>query len=74
MLQGLRENQQKKSPKERFLFVIGLLFFVIYLAMGLIIIFWKDFPIALQPSYRIALGIVLILYAFARFFRYYKRN
>ena len=73
MLQG-QHNQEKKSPKERFLFVIGLLFFMVYLAMGLIIIFWTEFPLAMKPTYRITLGVVLILYAFARFFRYYKRN
>jgi uncharacterized membrane protein (DUF485 family) len=72
MLRGQRDNQEKKSPKERFLFIIGVIFFVIYLAMGAVLIFWQNFPIAMEAPYRIALGVVLILYAFTRFFRYYK--
>jgi len=68
------ENQQKKSPKERFLLVIGILFFVIYLALGLIVIFWKDFPIAMEPKYRIAFGCILIVYSFLRFLRFFKTD
>ncbi len=67
------ENQEKKSPKERFLFVIGILFFLIYLFMGLAIIFWKDLPIVMELQYRIAFGILLIVYAFFRFVRYLKQ-
>lgn len=69
-----RYNQGKKSPKERFLFVIGLLFFAIYLAMGLTLIFWTSMPIVMEPKYRIALGVVLIVYSFFRFLRYFKIN
>jgi hypothetical protein len=36
-------NIQKKSLKERFLLVMAILFFV-YLVLGLLIIFMKDFP------------------------------
>jgi len=67
------ENQEKKSPKERFLFVIGILFFLIYLFMGLAIIFWKDLPFIMEQQYRIAFGVLLISYAFFRFIRYLKQ-
>ena len=63
------ENQEKKSPKERFLFVIGILFFLLYLALGLAVIFWKKFPLAMEMHYRIAFGVLLIVYAFFRFVR-----
>lgn len=66
------ENQQKKSPKERFLLVIGVLFFLIYLGMGLAIIFWKDLPLQMEAKYRIAFGVLLIVYAFIRFMRFFK--
>jgi uncharacterized membrane protein (DUF485 family) len=62
-------NQQKKSPKQRFLLVIGILFFLVYLTLGLIIIFWKKFPIAMETNYRIAFGVLLIVYSFFRFLR-----
>ena len=63
------EAIRKKSLKERFLFVIGLLLFLIYFAFGVLVIFWKNFPIAIPTTYRIALGVIIIVYAFFRFFR-----
>ncbi|RZJ31348.1 MAG: hypothetical protein EOO48_02335 [Flavobacterium sp.] len=63
---------QKKSPKERFLLVIGMLFFLVYLGLGLMVIFWKKFPFNMEMRYRIAFGILLIVYAFIRFTRLIK--
>jgi hypothetical protein len=67
-------NQQKKSPKERFLLVIGILFFAVYLFLGLAVIFWKDLPLNMAMQYRIALGVILIVYAFIRFMRIFTAN
>ncbi|KAB1153735.1 hypothetical protein F6464_13800 [Flavobacterium luteum] len=67
-------NFKKKSLKERFLLVIGILFFLLYLVLGLVIIFWKEFPINMKPSYRVAFGIVLIVYSFFRFMRFFNSN
>lgn len=64
----------KKSLKERFLLVIGILFFLIYLVLGLIIIFWKELPIAMESNYRIAFGLILIVYSFFRFTRFFNDN
>lgn len=74
MLKSLVDNMMKKSPKERFLLVIGLLFFLIYLGMGLAVIFWNEFPLVMKFEYRIALGVLLIVYSFIRFLRFYKSN
>jgi undecaprenyl pyrophosphate phosphatase UppP len=79
MLKNTLNNFQKKSLKERFLLVIGILFFLVYLILGLIIIFWdmcflKPFPIAMQPIYRMAFGVILIVYSFLRFFRFFNSN
>jgi hypothetical protein len=71
---NLVDNMKKKSPKERFLLVIGLLFFLVYLFLGLTVIFWKDFPLQMEYSYRIALGVLLIVYSIIRFFRFYHSN
>ena len=59
----------QKSPKVRFLLVLGIVFFLIYFALGISVIFWKEFPIALPTMYRIAFGILLIVYSFFRFIR-----
>ncbi len=66
------DNQEKKSPQQRFLFVIGVLFLMVYCALGLIIIFWKAFPLQMENHYRIALGVILIIYAAIRFSRLFK--
>lgn len=74
MLDKMIINFKKKSLKQRFLFVIGILFFLIYLFLGLVVIFWKEFPIAMKPTYRVAFGLVLILYSFLRFMRFFNSN
>jgi hypothetical protein len=74
MLKKIFDNIQKKSLKERFLLVIGILFFLVYLVLGLFIIFMKNFPMDLQPGYRIAFGVVLIVYSFFRFLRIINDN
>ena len=74
MIANLVDNMKKKSPKERFLLVIGLLFFLVYLVLGLAVIFWKEFPLPMEFKYRVALGVLLVVYAFIRFLRFYNSN
>jgi len=64
----------QKSLKGRFLLVIGILFFLVYFVLGMIIIFWEDFPIRLQTQYRIAFGVLLIVYSFIRFTRLLQKR
>jgi hypothetical protein len=66
-------NSQKKSLKERFLLVIGILFFVLYLTFGLAIMFWKGLPLDMPNGYRIAFGAIVIVYAFLRFIRFFQK-
>ena len=70
---GIKEFQ-KKSLKERFLFVMGMAIFLAYLILGLVFIFWKSMPILMDFNYRIAFGVLLIVYAFIRFFRVFNSN
>ncbi|HEX8268349.1 MAG TPA: hypothetical protein VF581_00540 [Flavobacterium sp.] len=65
----MESTKGKKSPQQRFLLIIGILFFMVYLVLGLIIIFWKDFPFAIENNYRIAFGVLLIVYSVFRFLR-----
>ena len=74
MLNNILNNIKKKSLRERFLLVLGILFFMLYLVLGLFIIFMKNFPLAMQPIYRVAFGIILIAYASFRFFRIINDN
>jgi uncharacterized membrane protein (DUF485 family) len=74
MLEKGIKNIQKKSLKERFLLVMAILFFVVYLVLGLLIIFMKDFPLDMNMGYRIAFGILLIVYSFIRGIRIINDN
>ncbi len=74
MLNNILNNIKKKSLKERFLLVLGILFFLVYLVLGLFIIFMKNFPLAMTPTYRITFGVLLIVYASFRFFRIINDN
>jgi len=77
-----RRNTEKKDQKsllERFLLILGFLFFMLYFVMGMGIIFWekiypsRDFPLEMQMNYRIAFGVLLIVYASYRATRFYKK-
>ncbi len=68
------ERKEKKSLQERFFLIIGILFFAVYLVLGLIVIFWEDFPIRMEYKYRLAFGILLIVYAAFRFMRFFPSN
>ena len=74
MLSNLFNNLKKKSLIERFLLVITILVFLAYLFLGIMVIFWNKFPFVMQMQYRIALGVILIVYAVIRFFRVYNDN
>ena len=67
-------SNRQKSPTKRFLSIIGLFMFGLYLVLGLIILLWTDFPIAIEGKYRIAFGLLLIVYSFIRFMRLWKNN
>jgi undecaprenyl pyrophosphate phosphatase UppP len=45
-----------------------------YLVLGLLIIFMKDFPLDMNMGYRIAFGILLIVYSFIRGIRIINDN
>jgi cytochrome c biogenesis protein CcdA len=74
MINQFIDNYKKKSLKERFLLVIGILFLMIYLTLGVILIFWTKFPIRMETQYRIALGCLLIVYGTFRFWRLLKTD
>ena len=48
--------------------------FGFYLVLGLIIIFWKNFPIELDHTYRVLFGLLLVVYSFFRFVRLWQNR
>jgi hypothetical protein len=71
-----RKSQEptQKSPIQRFLFVLGIVFFLMYFALGMTIIFWDEIPITLSYKGRLAMGILLIAYSFFRFIRLWQNR
>lgn len=73
-------KRDQKSLLERFLLIIGILFFLLYFVLGTGIIFWeyifpeRDFPLVMEMKFRIAFGVLLIVYAFYRATRFYHKN
>ncbi|MGK6350462.1 hypothetical protein [Parapedobacter sp. DT-150] len=74
--QGYREdsNGRQKSPTKRFLSVLGLFMFGLYFVLGMVIIFWKDFPLEMDSTLRTIFGILLVVYSFFRFVRLWQNR
>jgi len=69
---------KQKSPQQRFLFILGVAMIFIFCALALVVMFWGELlnldPQRFPQKYRIAFGIVLIIYATIRFFRIIRDN
>ncbi len=65
---------QQKSPQQRFLFILGLVMFGVYLVVGVTLIAWADMPVTIERKYRIILGCLLIVYAAIRFTRVIRQD
>lgn len=69
----LNDTSEKKSLKERFFLILGMLFFMLYFCFGLAIIFWDKLPLQMAFGYRVAFGGIVIVYAFFRFIRFFQK-
>ena len=68
----LKDNWQK-SPKRRFLLILGIVVFVAVCTFGFMVLFWdKMFP-SMPRSQKTMFGGIIILYAILRFSRLLKR-
>jgi uncharacterized membrane protein (DUF485 family) len=74
MFGTLISNFQKKSLKERFLLLLGILFFLCYFVLGCMLLFWNKIPLNISQNARYSLGILVIVYSFIRFIRLIKNN
>jgi cytochrome c biogenesis protein CcdA len=66
-------HNKQKSLKRRFLFILGAVAFVCYVAFGFLIIFWDE----ILPDYgykKTLFGCLLIIYGIYRFARLFKQE
>ena len=66
---GLFNNFKQKSPQQRFLFVLGLVFLGLYVFLALTLFVWKSMPVEIPYNRRVILGVLLLVYAAFRFTR-----
>ena len=67
-------NEEQKSPKRRFLLILGVVVFTCFCVLGLMILFWDNFPIHFQQPQRTLFGSVILIYAVLRFSRYLRKD
>ncbi|TAF45961.1 MAG: hypothetical protein EAZ51_06205 [Sphingobacteriales bacterium] len=69
-------EDRQKSPTKRFLLVLGIVMFSLYFVLGVMIIFWPNFPLmqGVEMVWKIAFGVLLIVYSFFRFIRLIKQG
>jgi hypothetical protein len=67
-------NEKQKSPKRRFLLILGVTAFIGLLVFGLLIIFWDSFLGQLPKPQKTIFGCVVIVYAVLRFARYLRKD
>jgi len=57
---------KQKSPKRRFLFILGVAILVCISTLGLMILFWDKLPLNLNRTQRNWFGAIFIVYAILR--------
>jgi cytochrome c biogenesis protein CcdA len=69
-----RFNFKEKPLKERFLLILGLVTFICFLGLGLMIMFWNKLPLNMNTTQRYLFGSVIIVYSIIRFSRLFTKK
>lgn len=64
----------EKSLKRRFLLILGVITFICFCGLGLMIMFWDKIPLAINQSNRYLFGAFIVVYATIRFVRILKKQ
>jgi hypothetical protein len=67
-------NKEQKSPKRRFLLILGTAAFICFIVLGLMIMLWDRLPLQLEPYQRKLFGGFIIIYAVLRFSRVFRKD
>ncbi|MDB5009100.1 MAG: hypothetical protein JWP45_3493 [Mucilaginibacter sp.] len=70
----LSNNNRQKSPQRRFLLILGVIAFISFCTLGLMIIFWDKMLPSFPKTQKILYGILIIVYAVIRFSRLLKKE
>jgi uncharacterized membrane protein HdeD (DUF308 family) len=67
-------NYKQKSPKRRFLLILGVVTLVCVCTMGIMVMFWDRLDLGLSQTQRIIFGALFLIYGLIRFSRLFKDN
>ncbi|RCH54586.1 hypothetical protein DJ568_12255 [Mucilaginibacter hurinus] len=65
----LRSHDNQKSPKRRFLLILGVITFISVTVAGFMIMFYRDMNLPLSDLQRYIFGSFFVLYGVLRFSR-----
>jgi hypothetical protein len=67
---------RQKSPKRRFLLILGLATFIACITLGLMIMFYTPLidKLDMSKTERLGIGALLLAYSLLRFFRLFKKD
>jgi len=68
------DNSKEKSLTRRFLLILGIITFIAFLILGLMIIFWDKFPLDMPKYQRVLFGSLIIVYDVIRISRLFKKQ
>ena len=65
---------RQKSPKRRFLLILGLATFIACVSLGLMFMFWDQLiqKLDMSSTERLGVGALFIIYGLLRFLRLFK--
>ncbi len=74
MIKRFLNTFREKSLNERFFFILGIVFLLVYFVLGCFFILVKNLPFDIPYTNRVIFGIILIVYSIIRFFRIIKKE
>jgi len=74
MFKNFLNTFKEKSLNQRFFFILGMVFLLVYFVLGCFFILVKNLPFDIPYTNRVIFGIILIVYSIIRFFRIIKKE
>lgn len=74
MIKKFIDTFKEKSLSQRFFFILGIIFLLLYFILGSFFILVENLPFDIPYTNRVIFGIILIVYSIIRFFRIIKKD
>ncbi len=74
MIKKFIDTFKEKSLSQRFFFILGIIFLLLYFILGSFFILVENLPFDIPYTNRVIFGVILIVYSIIRFFRIIKKD